>query len=155
MRQPFSQIYLATIFTRFSITLVIRVLFEMNRSIIFLRPSMSMRMMSSLATEVTSSTQRIKHKTPRRRATSLLETLKKENFDRLKNGRQWPDFLPGDSIQIEKLPNMSAKQTEIIKGVVIGISKKSSDTNVKLLNVSNNISILQSFMAIMSDMLMI
>lgn len=80
-------------------------------------------------------TKHVKHRTPIRRASKLLNELKTEAYEELKNGRQWPDFRTGDAIEIDKLPFMTSKEAYTVKGVVIGISKKASDTNVKLLNV--------------------
>lgn len=87
------------------------------------------------ANDQESSEKRQKHRIPVKRASKLLNELKVEEFERLKNGRQWPEFRAGDAIEIEKLPFMSSATTNKIKGVVIGISRKASDTNVKLLNV--------------------
>lgn len=89
-----------------------------------------------------SSEKRQKHRIPVKRASKLLSELKVEEFERLKNGREWPDFRTGDAIEIEKLPFMSSATTNKIKGVVIGISRKASDTNVKLLNVRFLLSLL-------------
>lgn len=88
-----------------------------------------------LSTQAAVEGARVKHRIPVKRASKLLNELKKEEFDNLKNGRQWPFFQSGDAIEIEKLPFMSAPSGNIIKGVVIGISNKASDTNIRLLNV--------------------
>jgi hypothetical protein len=69
------------------------------------------------------------------RASSLLNILQNEEYERLKDGRQWPQILAGDSIAIKKLPHMSSPRTDEIKGMVIGITRKNSDTAIKLLNV--------------------
>ena len=43
----------------------------------------------------------IKHKTPQKRASSLYTILKKEEFEGVRNGRQWPPIRAGDSIEVE------------------------------------------------------
>ena len=86
-----------------------------------------------------------KHRIPVKRASKLLNELKVEEFNRLKNGREWPEFRAGDAIEIEKLPFMSSATTNKIKGVVIGISRKASDTNVKLLNNENGTTVYRIF----------
>lgn len=43
--------------------------------------------------------------------------------------------MAGDSIQIEKLPYITAKETDIIKGLVIAKTNRASDTALRLLNV--------------------
>lgn len=79
--------------------------------------------------------------------------LKNELFDKLKNGREWPQMKAGDAIMIEvinvnvkcefvllilaqRLPNMSSTEPTILKGVVIGKTNRFSDTAVTILNVS-------------------
>lgn len=76
---------------------------------------------------------RIKHKTPVRRASALLNILQKEEYERLKNGRQWPEINSGDSVMIERLPYITATEPEILKGVVIAHVKRNSDTSLTLL----------------------
>ena len=49
----------------------------------------------------TNTSEKIKHKPPQKRASSLFNTLRKEEFTNMKNGRKWPDFRAGDSIEIE------------------------------------------------------
>ena len=71
------------------------------------------------------------------RASKLLNELKAEEFEKLKNGRTFPKIKAGDSVQIEKLPYVSAKEADTVKGVVIGVTNRASDTALKLLNVSN------------------
>ncbi len=80
-------------------------------------------------------TPHVKHRIPVKRASKLLNELRQEEYETLKNGRKWPEFRAGDAIEIEKLPFMTAPKANIIKGVVIGISRKASATNIKLLNV--------------------
>ena len=80
---------------------------------------------------------RIKHKTPEKRASTLLSILKQEEFSNMKNGRQWPDFRAGDSIEIEELPYATATTTDKIRGVVIGKYNRASDTAVEIVNVSH------------------
>ena len=67
-----------------------------------------------------------------------MNELKEEELDTLKNGREFPRFRAGDSIEIEKLPYMSATTPDIIKGVVIAKCNRASDSNITLLNVSYN-----------------
>lgn len=65
----------------------------------------------------------------------MLNILKNEEYENLRQGRQWPEILAGDSISIEKLPYASAQKPDTIKGMVIGITRKRSDTAIKMLNV--------------------
>ncbi len=65
-----------------------------------------------------------------------MNILQWEEYDKLGAGRQWGEIRPGDSINIQKLPFASATKAETIKGMVIGITKKRSDTAIKMLNVS-------------------
>jgi ribosomal protein L19 len=88
----------------------------------------------AVSTQSSAEGARVKHRIPVKRASKLLNELKKEEFNNLKNGRQWPFFQSGDAIEIDKLPFMSAPSANTIKGVVIGISNKASDTNIRLLN---------------------
>ena len=75
-----------------------------------------------------------KHKIPQKRASSLLNILRNEEFEKLKNGREWPRIQAGDSIEIHKLPYMTASQPDIIKGVVIAKVNRASDTSVLMIN---------------------
>ena len=69
------------------------------------------------------------------RASKLLNSLKEEEFLRLKAGRQFPDVQPGDSVLIEKLPHISATEPDIVKGLVISKTNRASDTALRILNV--------------------
>ena len=53
--------------------------------------------------------QRLKHKVPQKRASSLLSVLRTEEYDKLKKGRAWAEIKAGDAIQVDHLPNMSSK----------------------------------------------
>jgi len=44
---------------------------------------------------------KIKHKTPQKRASSLYSILRKEEYTAMRDGRNWPAFRAGDSIEIE------------------------------------------------------
>lgn len=46
----------------------------------------------------------LKHKIPQKRASSLHTALKAEEFERLRNGRQWPGIRAGDSIEVDVRP---------------------------------------------------
>jgi hypothetical protein len=46
---------------------------------------------------------KIKHKTPQKRASSLHSILMKEEYTAMRDGRNWPAFRAGDSIEIEVL----------------------------------------------------
>ncbi len=70
-----------------------------------------------------------------KRASKLLNELRVEEFNNLKAGREFPEIHTGDSVEIEKLPFMTSKDTDIIKGVVIGKVNRASNTSLKLLNV--------------------
>lgn len=74
------------------------------------------------------------------RASKLMGILQQEELSRLKNGREWEQILPGDSIQIEKLPYMSApdSEMEIVKGVVIAKTNKLADSRITFLNVRHS-----------------
>ena len=63
--------------------------------------------------------------------------LQKEELKDLINNRKYPEIKSGDSISIEMLPFVSSKTTEIIKGIVIGISNRGMDTLIRTLNVSH------------------
>ena len=76
----------------------------------------------------------MKHKIPRKRASSMLNTLQAEEFETLKKGRQFPEFRAGDSIQIDHLPHMSSNEPEKLRGVVIAKTNRKSDSSVTLLN---------------------
>eukprot|EP01039_Chlorochromonas_danica_P006047 gene6047-6660_t len=78
---------------------------------------------------------RVKHRIPQKRASKLLNELRIEEFEKLKNGREYPRIRAGDSIQIEKLPYMTAKETEIIKGVVIAKTNRRSESQMIVANV--------------------
>ena len=65
----------------------------------------------------------------------MLHQLKQEEFERLKRGRKFPLINAGDSIAIQKLPFISAPEPDTIKGLVIGVTNRSSDTALKLMNV--------------------
>jgi hypothetical protein len=66
----------------------------------------------------------------------LLDKLRNEEFQRLKNGRQWEFLRPGDSIEIEKAPYQTSKETEVVKGVLIGKTNRLSDSMIRIINVS-------------------
>lgn len=65
-----------------------------------------------------------------------MNELKQEEFERLKAGRQFPDIKPGDSIEIEKLPYISATEPDVIKGLVVGLTHRASDTSIRTINVN-------------------
>lgn len=54
----------------------------------------------------------------------------------MRGNRNWPAFRAGDSIEIEELPYSTATETDKIRGVVVGVFKRASDTCVELVNVS-------------------
>lgn len=61
--------------------------------------------------------------------------LKKEEYEALKGTRVYPDINAGDSIQVDKLLYVSSKEIVSVKGVVIGVHNKYSDTSISLINV--------------------
>ena len=69
------------------------------------------------------------------RASKLLSVLQKEEMENLINDRIYPVIKPGDSVEVEMLPYSTAKTPDLIKGIVIGISNRQSDTIIKLINV--------------------
>ena len=66
-----------------------------------------------------------------------MNILQKEELERLKNNRVYPNVQPGDSVAIEKLPFMSSTEPEVIKGVIIAKVNRLSDTALTLLNVEH------------------
>ena len=99
---------------------------------------MGTRLMASSAT-ASSTTQRQtqKHKVPQKRASKLLNILKQEEFAGLRGVREWPEIRAGDSVVVEKLPNMSSTEPNVVKGVVIAKTNRASDTAITLLNVEH------------------
>ena len=77
----------------------------------------------------------VKHKIPRKRASSMLAILQKEELELVRNGREYPNIEPGDSVMVEQLPYMTATTTETVKGVVIARPRKGMNTTIHLLNV--------------------
>lgn len=77
----------------------------------------------------------IKHKTPKKRASSLLNTLQNENFEEVRKNRQWPAFVAGDAIEVKRLSCTTSTEAEILKGVVIARHKRGLDTSVTIANV--------------------
>lgn len=71
------------------------------------------------------------------RASKILNILQNEEFEKLKNNRQYPKVEPGDSVAIEKLPFMSSTEPDVIKGVVIAKVNRLSDTALTILNVEH------------------
>ena len=82
----------------------------------------------------TFATKAIKHKPPQKLASTLLSQLRTQEFEKLRNGREWPRILAGDSIQIDKLPFVTSTTMETVKGVVIAKTNRSSDTAVTIVN---------------------
>ena len=78
-----------------------------------------------------------KHKVPQRRASKLLNILKQEEFQGLRGERQWPEITAGDSVVVEKLPNMSTSEPNVVKGVVIAKVNRASDSAITILNVEH------------------
>ena len=70
------------------------------------------------------------------RASTLLHELRNEEFLKLKNGRNWDHIQSGDSVQIERLPFSTAKDVEIVKGVVVAKTNRASDSMLTIANVS-------------------
>ena len=66
----------------------------------------------------------------------MLGELRVEECARVKNGRNYPEIRAGDSIMIEKLPYMSSKEVDIIKGVVLAKTNRLADSSLRILNVS-------------------
>ncbi len=79
----------------------------------------------------------MKHKIPKKRASSLLSSLQKAEYTKLKGNREWPQFKAGDSIQIDHLPYMSSNEPTKMRGVVIAKCNKLSDSSVTLLNTDH------------------
>ena len=79
----------------------------------------------------------MKHKIPKKRASSLLGDLQRKEFEKLKGKRERPDFKAGDSIQVDHLPYMSSNDPTKMRGVVISRTNKQSDSSVTLLNTDH------------------
>jgi len=90
---------------------------------------------SSLSRALSTTAERVKHRIPKKRASALLDTLKKETFEELKGVRAWPEFRAGDSIEVKRLPYVTATEPEVVKGVVIAKTSKGADTTVTIINV--------------------
>lgn len=87
-------------------------------------------------TELESINKRAKHKVPQKRASKLIGILRQEEVEMLKKGKTAvPQIRAGDSISIEKYPYKTSEETDIIKGVVIGVRNKLADSALELLNV--------------------
>lgn len=69
----------------------------------------------------------------------MLAVLQKEEWDLVKNGREYPNIEPGDSVMVEQVPYMTATTTETVKGVVIARPRKGMNTTIQLLNVEHGI----------------
>lgn len=70
------------------------------------------------------------------RASKLLGQLRAEEFQKLKGDRNYGDNIQaGDSVMIEKLPYITAKVPDIVKGLVISKTNRAGDTAIRLLNV--------------------
>lgn len=85
------------------------------------------------------------------RASSLMAKLNVESFEELKNGRDWSHVKAGDSVEIKRLPYMTAPAPDKIRGVVIAIANRGVDTSFTLLNVKHtqNIFILNNHIYLM------
>lgn len=87
------------------------------------------------STSIGAASSHIKHKTPRKRASGLLEVLKTEELAKLSKEKVIPSFRPGDSVKIERLPYASAPTPDIIKGIVIARYNKGHETRIDVINV--------------------
>jgi ribosomal protein L19 len=74
------------------------------------------------------------------RASFLMNILQKEEFENIRNGREWVDFCAGDTIAISQMQYSTAKAPSVFKGVVISKVNRGSDSSVTMLNVSLAIS---------------
>mmetsp|Transcript_23016 Transcript_23016/g.33673 ORF Transcript_23016/g.33673 Transcript_23016/m.33673 type:complete len:168 (+) Transcript_23016:97-600(+) len=79
-------------------------------------------------------TGRMKHRVPKKRASKLHLQLKLEAFEKLKNGRQWPEIKAGDAVEIKRLDYMTATEADTIRGVVIAVTSRFSDSAISILN---------------------
>jgi len=105
----------------------------MNRMVLkFCNPAVNM-MSRCFSTETT----RIKHKVPQKRASKLIGILRNEEYEKLRAGRNFPEIRAGDSISIEKLPFITSQESHIVKGVVISVTNRLSDSALQILNVEN------------------
>jgi hypothetical protein len=74
------------------------------------------------------------------RASFLMNILQKEEFENIRNGREWVDFCAGDTIAISQMQYSTAKAPSVFKGVVISKVNRGADSSVTMLNVSLAIS---------------
>lgn len=63
---------------------------------------------------------RKKHKTPRKKASSMLAILKQEALQKSKSSIKIPRFETGDAIECDVLPHITSPVTEPVRGIVIG-----------------------------------
>lgn len=61
--------------------------------------------------------------------------LKKEEFETLQNGRSWPKIWAGDSVAITHLDYITSKEPVVMKGLVIAMVNRASDTAITMLQV--------------------
>lgn len=62
------------------------------------------------------------------RASKLLNELVQEEFQRMKGDRQWPNFMAGDVIKVDRLPYVTATEPDSFKGIVIAKVNRASDS---------------------------
>jgi large subunit ribosomal protein L19 len=67
----------------------------------------------------------------------LLNILKNQEYESLRNGREWPEVRAGESVVIEKLPYTTSNEPNIIKGLIIAKVNRASDSAITLLNVEH------------------
>ena len=72
------------------------------------------------------------------RASSLLNQLRNEEYSALRAGREWDNILAGDTVEIERMPYLTAPKPEIVKGLVLRKVNKASDTFISILNVRSS-----------------
>ena len=70
------------------------------------------------------------------RASSLLSILRDEEYYKLRAGRAWEHIQAGDTVEVERVPYLTAPKNEIVKGLVLRKVNKASDTFISILNVS-------------------
>ncbi|GAB5031508.1 ribosomal protein l19 [Nannochloropsis oceanica] len=88
-----------------------------------------------------------KHKTPRKRASSILAELKLAEHAKglaANADKDIPTFRPGDSIEVKMVTHLTSTETDTYRGVVLSVRKNGADTRFTLADVFLGTPILSS-----------
>lgn len=69
--------------------------------------------------------------------------LQQEEFVKLKGNRAWPDFKAGDSVQISRLPHISANEPELLKGLVISKTNRLGESTATIINMEQGSTVIR------------